>query len=67
MVIPSAKATEVPSMYKIKNAQHFDIQTVLYERIQENISLLYLDDQIQQPLASKKRNPVWDLKKQTEP
>lgn len=39
------KSTELPSMCKIKNAQNLDIQTVLYKRIQEDISLLYFDDQ----------------------
>ena len=45
MVLLPAKTMEVPSEFKVKNAQHFDIQTVLYGRIQEKISLLYFDDQ----------------------
>jgi hypothetical protein len=55
MVILSAKSTEMHSMLKVKNAQHFDIQTVLYWRIQEYIYSCYiLMINIQQTLSTKK-------------
>lgn len=50
-------------MCKIKNAQNLDIQTVLYKRIQEDISLLYFDDQNSATSGQQEKKPIWDFKK----